>query len=195
MKKKDIVASYTVEAALIFPFIFFVIFALLFMCFYLKDRVLMKGVLNCYCERESRCVAIGVDLESNMIDYEKYFERGILYPLFSDFSEEEETLKQSIYTILNEKLKVCEIQKVQVQIDGFSVDIEVWYTLNIPLKPIRKYYNQKRKQLKLDAKDIVHHPAEFMRIYDATGDIISKQKENQGLKNRIYKIYNVISGE
>lgn len=193
--KKGILASYTVEAALIFPFIFFVIFALFIMCFFLQDRVFMKGVLNCYCEREGRFVSMGVNPESNMVEYGKYFDRNILYPLCSDFSKEEKRFKQSIYAILNSKLKVCNIKKIKVQIDGFSVKVEVWYTLSVPLEPIRKYFNQEGKQLKLDAVKIIYHPAEFIRIYDAIGDILPEQKENQGLRNRINKIYSTFSEE
>jgi Flp pilus assembly protein TadG len=89
LDKSTVRGSYTVEAALILPIILFIIAGLLYLGFYLHDKVKIQSIIDDTSTRGREQIQYEADLETGLIDYSAYRKRSVLYPYFNDSTEKE----------------------------------------------------------------------------------------------------------
>ena len=112
--------SYTVEAALILPIILFIIIGLLYLGFYLHDKVKIQSIIDDTATRGRELIQFETGLETGLIDYSSHQNRSFLYPYFTDFKEKENKINTYLKKQLNTALFITKIDSV-LETDFYNI--------------------------------------------------------------------------
>ncbi|WP_343210202.1 TadE family protein [Anaerolentibacter hominis] len=95
--RKRVMGSYTVEAALIMPIVIVIITALMMLCMYLHDKVVLESTADAVLDRGGRLIRDAADVETGRSDYRSLSGRSVYYP-FQDKEKEETDIS---YRVIN----------------------------------------------------------------------------------------------
>lgn len=112
-----------------------------------------------------------VNIVTGNIDYEGYIEQGIFYR-FKARIEKEEVVKEYLYTYLNERLFLTNVEDITVHLTERDLEITAKAYVNIPTFG-GLFGNDYNLSFKLVKENIID-AREFVRIFDVLGGVIEK---------------------
>lgn len=179
--------SFTVEATIIIPLIFFLIFALFYIGFYLYDLNRIQGVVDNTLNKAGLMIKNDADLINGDIHYDKIKER----PVFSIFSQNtaelEDNIRDHMDTGLNKGLFIMDITHKEVAISGGRIKIKIITKSNISLGGVFNFINPDRQQT-YESSYTIYNSADFIRKAEIVLDTGSKIKGLDKLKEKLQKI-------
>lgn len=131
--KFKIYASYTLEAALLFPTILFVLFSFIYICFYLHDRVRLESFVNGILLESKDFILYNQELGTGKIDYNRYLSKNILQLDYDGLGQELE-IKEYVHGIISGEFFIGQMKGLEVLIKKNSIIIEVSLDVPIPIK-------------------------------------------------------------
>lgn len=186
-KKGWLQGSYTVEMALIFPIVFFVIISLIYMTFYMHDKVRIQSVAD-------QAVIYGSELvkhektDKHMdIDYSCLDNRGIYFPLIGDLQKENKILQSYVTEKLKRGLIIGEVTDVHIDLSKKEVEIKIKVNMKIGILRAKEFFSGSGTNITIVGKGRVHYPAEFVRQFDVIEGIVDDIQGYDDLINKLQR--------
>lgn len=130
-KRKSYDASYTVEAALVLPIVFFVILFLLNYTFYCYDRAKLQAKLDDILRKSSLYMAYDINLENDRLDMIEKAKRSTLWVLFGDRSQKESMLKDFVEQRLKGDYYITKINGIRIKTSFHEIIISGTATMKL----------------------------------------------------------------
>ena len=116
MKKgNELQANYTVEAALIFPIIFFIVLFMLNYTFFCYDRAKLKTQLDDMLRRSQAFMSYEIDLWDSTVSRGSLANKEFLWVFMGDRKPKEELIKQFCMDELSQGMYVTTLNEVSVE--------------------------------------------------------------------------------
>jgi hypothetical protein len=174
LKKLAVKGSYTVEAALLFPCILIFIIGLLYLGFYMHDKVKLQSVLNNTMVKARALILNEADMNTGLMDYEEYKKRGIFYLLNNNMTSKEEEIKTYFEKEIENGLFISDIKSVHVTASQSKVSIKADAHMEFPLIDIQELFVTSGLMFRMEGTFEIHNPMEFIRIFDVFSNTASK---------------------
>ena len=153
---KRVQAGFTVEASFIMPLVFYIIFALLYVAFYLYDMTVLQG-----------CLAESV--------WEQNVQEGYLFSTAQKKQEKQEIENRFIEKTAR-SLHVLEIENIKVSAEMLYFQIEISVRLHITLPGSKVFLRGPTSKKIVTYKRKRICPMEFARAYKGIGEVITEAK-------------------
>ena len=167
--KKKLEGSYTLEAAILFPMILFIITALLYTCFLLHDKAAIEGAVHHTVLEGEKTAKKSMDPVSEEIDYESYIKEGILRLLY-DNREEEASLKTLLQNTITGKIWIAHISNVTVEIKQKEANVRVNYGFDMPIRGIWEFFKSGGTEFSYNEIKSFDNNEEFIRVFQIAMD-------------------------
>lgn len=188
MDKSTVKGSYTVEAALILPIIIFIIIGLLYLGFYLHDKVKVQSVIDDTATRGREWIQCETNLETGIMDSSSYRNRSLLYPYFSDYKEKEYEIKTYLMNQLNSGLFILKLDAVTVSASSNRIYIMVNGHMQVPFGEVKQLFTNTGLSFQDESKIEIHHSVEFIRIFEVFSGVAEKVKFIDEILQRLHKV-------
>lgn len=182
--------SYTVEAALILPLIFFIIIGLIYLGFYVHDSVKIQSIIDETLIKARNLVQRDADISTGTVDYEAYLNRNLLYPYFSDFKDKESEIKTYMLDRLNSGLFIAKPKNINIKVESFDIHIEVEAEMEFPFTQMEYYFSKSSEAITWTNKNNTQTPMEFIRIFKVFSSV---SESSQKVEEAINKLRNIIN--
>lgn len=179
--------SLTVEAALLMPFILFVVFSLVYLAFYLHDISKIQGIVDDSLKKASFTLKHEADFVTGETSYDNIDKRGVFYLIMGSTESEKETIQNYLQKKLSKGLFLAKITEIQTKVSKWKITITVDMEICISMKGIMDFFRPISKK-RITGTSTVHNPAETIRITEVILDTGQKIKGVEALKEKIEKI-------
>ncbi len=173
MMKNTVKGSYTVEASLIFPMILFIIIGFIYLGFYLHDQDKIEAVINETLLKSRNLIQNDTDIKSGIMDYEKYYKRGILYSLQNNLQDKKQEIYNYLQTQLNKGLFIADINYIGIEVSHTSISIEIKAEMELPFWGVQSLFDGKTQVTGYNST-AVQNNTEFIRIFDIFSSVAEK---------------------
>jgi len=192
LDKSTVKGSYTVEAALILPIILFIIIGLLYLGFYLHDKVKIQSVINDISTKGRELIQYEADLKTGLIDYGYYQSRFFFYPYFTDFVEKENNINVYLTEELNKGLFIAKVDSVAVSATLKRIHISVNGHMDIPFIEINQLFTNSGLTFSNNNTMEIHNTEEFIRVLDVFSGVADKVKVIDDILQNLQKLISSI---
>lgn len=189
--KKKLEGSYTLEAAILFPMILFIITALLYTCFLLHDKAAIEGAVHHIVLEGEKTAKKSMDPVSETIDYESYIKEGILGLLY-DNREEEASLKTLLQNTIMGKVWIAHISNVTVEIKQNEANVCVNYGFDMPIRGIWEFFNSGGTEFSYKEIKSFDNNEEFIRVFQIAMDTGEELPGADSILNMLQKSIKVL---
>lgn len=193
MRKKRYAGSYTVEATFVMTIVIFVIFALIYLTFYLADKSKLQNMLDLTTVKVNEMLKENGNMESGEVSYSNISNKSWIRNLLGDYSAQEQVGENYLKSKLEHGLILAKINSVSMKITHTKIEAKIEVMMDIPLLHARQYFTKESLTAKLSSKASIHNPAEFIRLSDcvlsSTKKIKGADKVIETLKGLIEKIF------
>ena len=165
MNKATVKGSYTVEAALILPCIFFIIIGLLYLGFYVHDKVKIQAIINQTAIKGRALIRNETDMYTGLMDYEAYNHRGILYCFSNDVQEKKDKIYNYACSKFSRGFFIAKVEKIEVSATYTNVKIEVITKMDLPLFNVKQLFANNNSSIQLMNSSEIQNATEFIRIF------------------------------
>lgn len=176
MIHKKVEGSYTLEATLIMSILIFVIFALIYMAFYLHDKSRIQGVLDKSLGKLGGIIRHEGCFDQGEPYYNRINQRDIFFIYTNNFDEQINMTKQYIQNELSGNLIIGDIKKIELVEDNEHVTASLIVHMTFPFERVKQLFTGAGTELVLSANGIIHNPVEFIRLFNTTAGVITKIK-------------------
>lgn len=107
-------ASYTVEAALVFPVAFFVLIFMMNYTFYCHDRAKIQAEMNELINLSANYMAYDINPEKRIIDRLDIIEKNVLWVFIGNRDSRKEKIKEYAWKQLDSNLYITKIKSIDV---------------------------------------------------------------------------------
>lgn len=183
--KKYIKGSFTVEAALVFPIILFVIISLIYIGFYMHDKVYIKAVIDQAAMKEGMFVKHESEFSNGKIAFEEINKRNIFDSLFGDLSSQKNVLESYLDIKLSRGMFIGVIKEIETEVTHSVIEIRVNVDMDIPFSLVREYFTGKSTDISVSSKVPIHNPAEYARLIEVVYDTSSNVKGFDQIKEKL----------
>lgn len=170
IKRIKVKGSYTVEAALIFPFILFIILALIYLGFYLHDVAKMQAIIHKSLVKGSAFIRNEMDINTGAISYEDYLDRTIFYPIDNDFYRKESEIKNYLYNQSADRFFISQIKDINVDISSSRIKINLSLDIKFPIISLGVFLTES-SNLIFEMEGKIHDPMNFIRGFEVAAGI------------------------
>ena len=184
MKKGELKGSITVEATFVLPVILVVIFSLLYMSLILHDKVVLQTIAQEALVRSNQLCHQPSDVLSSEIYYSKLLDTSLLGEQADKHKEE---LEYYISQEAVRKLFVCEISKIQIELNDESCQIQIEANSKISLSMVLKYINT-NNQVSVSQERSFHQPENFARKAEVILGTVEQVKGMDRIKQFLSKV-------
>lgn len=188
IKGRVLQGSFTVEAALIMPMLFYLMFSLFYLSFYLHDINRIQGYLDKMLNRTSILIKHEADIKSGEIIYSKINQRGILYNIVGKSEVLEDDIRSYITEELSDGLFMMQITDIQVKIEKYRIEAKVKIRTRMPIKGVLSFFKP-RQQKVIEEQVTIHDPADTIRMSEVILDTGSKVKGLEELSNIVETVF------
>lgn len=170
---KKIKASFTVEAAVVFPTILIVLISILYLSFYLYDRVKAESAVNHILEQGRDYILYNIDPYTGLMDKEAYLNKSAVYFL-NGYEEEERYLQQYALVYGTDIFFISKIKESNIQVKHNVLQIEITIDITIPTRQIKKFFAGSgftytyKKEISLKKRE------EYVRLFEVTYGVGTK---------------------
>ena len=189
MNKKDkglLPASITLEAVFVMPIVILMVFALLYLSFFLHDRCRVQGIVDQALHMASISFKHEADLDTGRVDYDTIGDRGVYYQLQGDRSVLEEKLLTYLGRELSSGLWLSKVNKLQVIVQRQEMRIIVGTETSVSIPFIKELFAAV-SYTEIEENSSVHDPSETIRYCEVILDTGSQIKGVSKLKDTIEK--------
>lgn len=186
--KNQVRGSLTVEAALILPMIFYLLFSLFYLTFYLYDMNRVHGYLDKILYRTSMLVKHESDITSGKIQYTKINQRGVFYVLTGNTEMLEEDIRKYIAEELSDGLFMMRVTDIQAKVEKDKIEAKIEIKTKMPMKGILTFFQPKQRKV-IEEKYTIHDPADTIRMSEVILDTGSQVKGMEELRNLVEKVF------
>lgn len=155
--------SFTVEAALVMPVIFMVIFSLMYMSLILHDKVVLQSVAEEALVRCNQICQKPSDIMSSQIYYNRLLDVSLLG---SEKEKHKDEVAYYIQQALKRTLVLCEMGSMNIVIEEDYCQVEITADSKIHLPMVLKAVG-KNTQIKVEEERKYHNPGNFARQTEA----------------------------
>ncbi|NLZ83181.1 MAG: pilus assembly protein [Clostridiales bacterium] len=180
--------SFTVEATIIIPMIFFLIFALFYLGFYLYDLNRIQGVVDNTLNKAGLMIKNEADLSNGDIHYDKIKERPVFTFLSQNTAELEDNIRNYIDSGLNSGLFIMDITHKEVAIADGKIKITIVAKSKISLGGVLNFFKAARQET-YESSYTIYNAADFIRKAEIALDTGSRIKGLDKLKENLEKIF------
>ncbi|HHX12015.1 MAG TPA: hypothetical protein GX731_04275 [Clostridiales bacterium] len=185
--RRTLNGSFTVEATIIIPLIFFLIFALFYLGFYLYDLNRIQAVIDKSLNKAGLTIKNEVNLINGNIYYDKIKDRPIFSLLSQNNLELEKNMRDYLNIELNPGLFIMDICHKEIEITSSKIKIVIVAKSRISQRGVMKYFDQMREQ-RYEGIYKIYNPADFIRKAEIVLDTGSGIKGLDELKENIAKM-------
>lgn len=164
VKKKKLQASVTVEAVFVVPVVIFVIFALMYLTFYLHDRVRTETIMEQALGRGDFLVLHRENISGDSCDYAEINHPDNWGYFQSSYQKQEEWIEQYLEMELKEGFFIFDLKEWNCDINGFEIRIKVEMSQTISLNPIKSFWGEESLFV-LERERQLHNPEEIKRAF------------------------------
>ena len=172
--KKTVKGSYTIEAALIFPTVLFIIAGLIYLGFYLHDQDKLEAVLDETLIKSRDLIQYEADMQTGVINYEAYASRGLLYALEDNLKGKEQEIYNYIQMQLKKGLFIAEVNSINVEASHTHVHLQIEAGMRLPFLGLMPLYAGSGTSVTAENRVSIENNAEFIRIYDIFFSVADK---------------------
>ncbi|MBB2184690.1 pilus assembly protein [Lachnospiraceae bacterium MD1] len=188
LSKQTLQGSMTVEAAFVMPIVIFVVFALLYLSFYLHDKCRIQGIINKTLHKASITLKHEADIDTGNLSYETIGERGVFYLLMGNNDMEASQIQQYLQQELSEGLFLTRIAEVNSEVGKTKVKLSVETETSVSLYWVKQLFSSlAHGTIKEDSG--IHNPAETLRQMEVVLDSGSRMKGVSQLKDKLEGIF------
>ncbi len=173
MIKNTVKGSYTVEAALVFPTVLFIIIGLIYFGFYMHDQNKIEAVINETLLKSRYLIQNETDMGTGLIDYGAYYKRGILYSLQDNLQEKKQGIYNYLKTRLNNGLFIAGISLIEVKVSHSNISIEIKAEMELPFLGLRPLFAGNSTVTGKNSVSVQNN-TEFIRIFDIFSGVADK---------------------
>lgn len=119
----DVCGSYTVEACLLFPIIFFLLLLIFNYTLFSYDRARIQARMDVIADQAVSYIAYDIEAESGKLNRTQKVKHTVFYHLFSDKSFQERKMNVYGSKLFQKGFYVTKVQSIQVDCDAFNVTI------------------------------------------------------------------------
>lgn len=188
-KWKEERGSLTVEAAFVFPIVFFVLLAVIYMCFYQADKNNAGTIGHQAAEEQAVCMKEQIKLGKEK-DEKTLSEHNLFYFLQSTATAEKKR-KEQVEEQLLDKVMMGDVEEVSVAAGYTKVTVSATISMNIGISRIKEFFTGTPLQYNTSITVPVHNPSEFARCYDAMGEMLDDVKGFKKIKEKLTSIKKV----
>lgn len=174
----------TVEAVFVIPIVIFVIFALMYLTFYLHDRVRVETIMEKALGKSDFLVLQRGNISGNSCNYEEINEEKNWGYFQGSYEKQEEEIKEYLEGELNKGFFLLDIKDMDCEIDGFAVKIKIEMRETISLNPVKSFWGEE-DVFKLERERILHSPEEILRIFEGLEMVMNYAEDFNFIKNYI----------
>ena len=188
MRQGGLKGSFTVEAVFILPLVLAVIFSLMYMSLILHDKMVLQSVAE---EALVRCNQIchqPSDVLSSEIHYSKLLDVSLL-------GENKEKHKEELTYYINQEIKnklfICEVSNIQIDIqdDYCQIDIQAVSLIGLPM--VSRFIGDSQQVVVSEQKSY-HNPENFARLSDVILGTVKQIKGAARITEFLNKIGNFL---
>jgi len=179
----------TVEAALVMPVVVFVLFALMYLSFYLHDRCIVQSAVDQTLHRAALTLKHEADFSTGEIYYKEINSRGVFYLPFGSTKAEEDNIRKFLQKELEDGLFLAKISGVHVDVGKFNITISVEADISITMPGVTNIW-EPNNYMTVKGKSQIHNPAETIRLSEVILDTGTKIKGVEALKEKLENILN-----
>lgn len=191
MVPRNIKASMTVEAVFVVPIVLWVIFALIYLTFYLHDLVRLEEVVEAGLRQGNFLSLQRSELDGNAVYYENINETGKWGYWKLSYETEEEKIKQYLEEELQRRFLFLTKKNVSCEINGFSVEIQIKMKGKAMIFPVIDLWRGE-SEIVLERTLPFHNPEEVLRIFSGLNLISDDTESNIFIKNHMKSLQNVM---
>ena len=173
--------NYTVEAALIFPLVIFIIVGLIYLAFYLHDLGKVQAILYEGQIRAKGLINNETDINDKILSYDNYIDRTCFYPIDNKFRKKEDEIKKYIEKKSKNTLIISNVRNINVKANAFSVSLEAEVDFEFPFKIVQEFFKGNENTV-VKSNEYIHSPTSLIRGYEVASSV--------GRKVDIIKIVN-----
>lgn len=148
----------------------------MYLGFYLHDKVKIQSIINDTSTRGGELIQYEADLETGLIDYDRYQNRSLLYPYFADFSKKEYKIDTYLVERLKRGLFIAKIDSVTVTVSANKIHILVNGHMDIPFREVKQLFTDNGLTFSNESTMEIHNTVEFIRIFDVFSGVAEKVK-------------------
>jgi hypothetical protein len=166
--------SYTVEMALLFPVILFIIVGLIYLGFYMHDQDRLEAVMNETLLKGRNFIHREADMNTGLIDYEAYYNRGILYSLQDNLQGKKQEIHNYLEEQLESRLFIADITSIEIEASHSNLNIEIKGEMMLPFPGIRPLFSKRGTVVTVEQQASIQNSAEFIRIFSIFSGVADK---------------------
>lgn len=158
--------SYTVEAALIFPTVLFIIIGLIYFGFYQHDQDKLEAVINETLLKGRNLIQNEADIKTGAIDYKTYNNRSIFYSLQDNLQGKKQEIYNYAWSRLNKGLFAATVNSIDVQVSHTDLSVEIKGEMAIPFVGLGPLFSGSGTLVTGINSAAVQNNPEFIRVFD-----------------------------
>ena len=132
--------NYTLEAALLFPLVIFVIIGIIYLGFYLHDLGKVQAIVDESQIRSKGLVRSEVNINTGILSYSNYLDRTIFYPIDNNLKAKENQIKNYIKTRSKKQLFISKVSIINVKLTPSKSNIRVNLDFTFPFSSIETLF-------------------------------------------------------
>lgn len=173
MKNRRVKGSLTLEAALVFPIILLIVFSIIYLGFYMHDKVKLEGVIDNGLMLGRNLVKYEIDMVTNKQNITKYLMNNRVINE-NDNLYKEGIINEYLQKELEKGFFLADTTKVDTKISGNEITVMVNGYMNIPFIEFRRYFEESSLTFRVEHKVQVHQTMNDIRKLDIGIDLITK---------------------
>lgn len=181
-------ASFTVEAAFIFPIIIFLIVALIQIGFYLHDRIVIEALLHQTVNQAVVQQRNGTSFAEGTLNFQVIAQTGIVDRYFLRTEETQALIDDYIITH-SDNLLMCELRNLQVEVSLTRILVKCELSAVKPLLGIPLKISATLMTTEFNIEETVYRPEEISRMAAA---IMITAKKVPGVEETLKKFSKII---
>ncbi|BCN32930.1 hypothetical protein [Anaeromicropila herbilytica] len=181
-------ASYTVEATFVMIIVLSVIFALIYLTFYLSDKSRIQGILDLSVVKISEMMKADANIVTGEVNYDNILDRDWVGDLFAGKKRDADIGESYLKQQLKNGLILAEIKSTNVTVSNNEIEVNVVADMNIPLEDVREFFTKENQKVSLSSKGSIHNPAEFIRLSEVSLKTVNKIKGADEIIAKIKKV-------
>lgn len=157
--------SITVEIAMIFPIVMYVICSIIYAGMYLHDSLAIQQTINEIVLECNTAAKYPMKSDGEHISYSHINDRGIFFFIDSDYTNENNVYSRRLIDALENNLLITKVTQPKVDITCTLISVSVECNVKIPIAPVRILLGEERLNYRETSEEEVFYPTDFVRKF------------------------------
>lgn len=192
-RKKGKRANITVEASFIIPIVLSVIFALLYLTFYLHDRVRAEVIVERALGKGNFLIAQRSDTDGSFYGYENNGQRAKEGYFKASYEEQEAVLLEYLEKELEKGFCLLHTKQLTCETEGFSLKVKVKLEGKFSWNPIKNFCGE-MPEFVIERSVPLHSPEEMRRLYEGLELVMDRMEAFCFARNYISQNKSILEG-